>query len=165
MGYERRMLSRLNYCISLPTHNSFLTHFIQLSAVNFNSPSIMENLTRLYAELGLMNYEISTKYYPSMLAAAAVYVARATLLFEAASHDLWPHESLEMHTGYTELQVMDCAKMMVAYRLIVNKYATKLRIILDKYKCETRDAVERYPAPAFLLDRPSSTHSQGDQIC
>lgn len=52
------------------------------------------------AELGMMEYAI-LEYSPSMIAASAVYVARCTLHKAPA----W-NETLKMHTGFTEQQLM-----------------------------------------------------------
>lgn len=70
-----------------------------------------------------------------MVAAAAVYAARATL---NKSH-VW-HETLEMQTGFNEMQVLECATMMVAFHEVV-KDDEKLKGIYNKYTSETRSEV------------------------
>lgn len=52
------------------------------------------------AELGVLDYQTTIWYSPSMMAAAAVYAARCTL----KKKPLWT-ETLKHHTGYSEEQL------------------------------------------------------------
>lgn len=97
-----------------------------------------------YAELGMMNYEI-IRFCPSMVAAGAVYAARATL----NKNQVW-HETLEVHTGFNEMQVMECAKMMVLFHSIA-KDDEKRKVIYRKYSSMSRGAVALYPPAVGLL--------------
>ncbi|KAL0428448.1 UNVERIFIED_CONTAM: G2/mitotic-specific cyclin-2 [Sesamum latifolium] len=69
----------------------------------------VENMVYFLAELGSMNYS-TLRYCPSMIAASAVYAARCTL----NKSPLW-NETLRIHTGFSEQQLMDCAKLLVTF--------------------------------------------------
>lgn len=61
----------------------------------------MENVVYFLAELGIMHYNTSIMYCPSMIAASAVYAARCTLKKAPAWDD-----TLKLHTGFSEPQLM-----------------------------------------------------------
>ncbi|KAI7748751.1 hypothetical protein M8C21_003130 [Ambrosia artemisiifolia] len=146
---EKRILGRLEWNLTVPTPSVFLTRFIKASVT---SPEItMENMVYFYAELGMMHYGI-IKFCPSMVAAAAVYAARATM----NRSPVW-HETLEMHTGFTEMQVMECAQMMAGFHLLA-KSDEKRKVIYRKYSSVSRGAVALYqPAKALLAVSLSSS--------
>ncbi|KAF5773790.1 putative cyclin [Helianthus annuus] len=139
---EKRILGRLEWNLTVPTPFVFLTRFIKASVT---SPEItMENMVYFYAELGMMHYGI-IKFSPSMVAAAAVYAARATM----NKSPVW-HETLEVHTGFSEMQVLECAKMMGGFHLLARS-DEKRKVIYRKYSSVTRGAVALYqPAKALL---------------
>ncbi|KAM0011870.1 putative cyclin domain-containing protein [Helianthus debilis subsp. tardiflorus] len=92
---EKRILGRLKWNLTVPTPFVFLTRFIKASVT---SPEItMENVEYFYAELGMMHYGI-IKFSLSMVATAAVYAARTTM-----NKSLVWHETLEVHTGFSEI--------------------------------------------------------------
>ena len=97
-----------------------------------------------YAELAMMNYEV-IRFCPSMVAAAAVYAARSTL----NKTQVW-HETLEMHTGFSEKQVMECAKLMAVFHSLA-KDDEKRKVIYRKYSSISRGAVALYPPAKALL--------------
>ncbi|CAI9287583.1 unnamed protein product [Lactuca saligna] len=139
---EKRILGRLEWNLTVPTPYVFLTRFIKAAAT---PPEInMEHMVYFYAELGMMHYEI-IRYCPSMVAAAAVYAARSTL----NKSPVW-HETLEMHTGFEERQVLECAKMMAVFHSVA-KDDEKRKVIYRKYSSVTRGAVALYPPAKALL--------------
>ncbi|CAH1418557.1 unnamed protein product [Lactuca virosa] len=139
---EKRILGRLEWNLTVPTPYVFLTRFIKAAAT---PPEInMEHMVYFYAELGMMHYEI-IRFCPSMVAAAAVYAARSTL----NKSPVW-HETLEMHTGFEERQVMECAKMMAVFHSVA-KDDEKRKVIYRKYSSVTRGAVALYPPAKALL--------------
>ncbi|XP_071686710.1 G2/mitotic-specific cyclin S13-7-like [Rutidosis leptorrhynchoides] len=140
---EKRILGRLEWNLTVPTPYVFLTRFIKAAAV-VPHDMIMENMVYFYAELGMMHYEM-IRFCPSMVAAAAVYAARATL----NSLKVW-HETLELHTGYKDVQVIECAKMMVMFHLMA-KDDEKRKVIYRKYSSGTRGAVALYTPAKCLL--------------
>lgn len=80
-----------------------------------------------------------------MVAAAAVYAARSTL----NKTQVW-HETLEMHTGFSEKQVMECAKLMAVFHSLA-KDDEKRKVIYKKYSSISRGAVALYPPAKALL--------------
>ncbi|XP_076895057.1 G2/mitotic-specific cyclin S13-7-like [Bidens hawaiensis] len=142
---EKRILGRLEWNLTVPTPYVFLTRFIKASVTTPTETNVsMENMVYFYAELGMMHYEI-IKFSPSMVAAGAVYAARAAM----NKSPVW-HETLEMHTGFTEAQVMECAKMMAAFHLYA-KTDEKRKVIYRKYSSVTRGVVAfREPAKCLL---------------
>lgn len=101
-------------------------------------------MAHFFAELGMMHYEI-IRFCPSMVAAGAVYAARATM----NKTPVW-HATLELHTGFSETEVMECAKMMVAFHAIA-KTDEKRKVIYRKYSSVTRGAVALFPPAKALL--------------
>ncbi|KAI3811787.1 hypothetical protein L1987_21519 [Smallanthus sonchifolius] len=139
---EKRILGRLEWNLTVPTPYVFLARFIKASVTS--PETTMENMVYFYAELGMMHYEI-IRFCPSMVAAAAVYAGRATL----NKIPVW-HDTLEMHTGFNEMQVMECAKMMAVFHSMA-KNDEKRKVIYRKYSSITRGAVALYqPAKALL---------------
>lgn len=104
----------------------------------------MESMVYFYAELGMMHYEI-IKISPSMVAAGAVYAARAAM----NKSPVW-HDTLEMHTGFSEAQFMECAKLMAAFHLYA-KTDEKHKVIYRKYSSVTRGVVALYDPTKCLL--------------
>ncbi|KAK1427018.1 hypothetical protein QVD17_15700 [Tagetes erecta] len=139
---EKRILGRLEWNLTVPTPYVFITRFIKASVT---LPEItMENMAYFFAELGLMHYEI-IKFCPSMVAAGAVYAARATM----NKTPVW-HATLELHSGFSETEVMECAKMMVVFHTIA-KTDEKRKVIYRKYSSVTRGAVALFPPAKALL--------------
>ncbi|XP_071717779.1 G2/mitotic-specific cyclin S13-7-like [Rutidosis leptorrhynchoides] len=139
---EKRILGRLEWNLTVPTPYVFLTRFIKAAGVIHDIT--MEHMVYFYAELGMMNYE-TIRFCPSMVAAGAVYAARATL----NKTRVW-HETLEMHTGFKDVQVIECAKMMVMFHLLA-KGDEKRKVIYKKYSSGTLGAVAMYNPAKCLL--------------
>ncbi|GJX55185.1 retrotransposon protein, putative, ty1-copia subclass [Tanacetum coccineum] len=95
-----------------------------------------ENMVCFYAELGMLNYEIVIKFSPSIVAAAALY---ATCASSDKSH-MW-RQILEMQTDLNEMQVLECAKMMVEIHLVLKDDEERNWRIYQKYSSETQGAV------------------------
>ncbi|KAI3804139.1 hypothetical protein L1987_32311 [Smallanthus sonchifolius] len=139
---EKRILGRLEWNLTVPTPYVFIARFIKASVTS--PETTMENMVYFYAELGMMHYEV-IRFCPSMVAAAAVYAARATM----NKIPVW-HDTLEMHSGFSEMQVMECAKMMVVFHSMA-KSDEKRKVIYRKYSSVTRGAVALYPPAKALL--------------
>lgn len=103
----------------------------------------MENMTFFFAELGLTSYTGMTRYSPSLLAAAAVYAARSTL----GRSPLWS-ETLRHHTGYSEDELMECAKVLGSLQRGMAE--SKLKAVWRKYSNPERGAVAMFPTAANL---------------
>ncbi|KAH7855728.1 hypothetical protein Vadar_028204 [Vaccinium darrowii] len=149
---EKRILGQLEWNLTVPTPYVFLVRFIKASL----SDQLMENMVYFLAELGMMNYE-TIIYCPSMLAASAVYAARCTL----NKSPVW-NDTLRLHTGFSEAQVMDCAKLLVSFHKTAAE--NTLKVIYRKYSNPERGAVARLPpAKTLLATSPSAHRDQADK--
>ncbi|EPS62606.1 hypothetical protein M569_12186, partial [Genlisea aurea] len=118
---ERLMLNKLHFNLSLPTPYVFLTRFLAAA----EKSERLERLAFFFAELCLVEYGM-LRYSASMVAAAAVYAARAT----AAGRRLeerWTTEYCE-----DEL-LMGCVEEMVG--LHERAGSGKLTGVYRKYNC------------------------------
>ncbi|KAL3625717.1 hypothetical protein CASFOL_030246 [Castilleja foliolosa] len=137
---EKAILGKLDWYLTVPTPYVFLVRYIKSS---IPADKEMKNMTFFYAELGLTNYATIINYSPSMLSASAVYAARYTLI----RSPLWT-ETLKHHTGYSEDQLMECAKLLVGLYFVVGE--NKLKAVARKYSNPERGAVALF-APARNL--------------
>ncbi|XP_027069818.1 G2/mitotic-specific cyclin S13-7 [Coffea arabica] len=136
---EKRILGALEWYLTVPTPYVFLVRFVKASIPDSN----MENMVYFLAELALMNYA-TIIYCPSMIAASAVYAARCTL----NKSPLWD-ETLKFHTGFSETQILDCAKLLVSYHSVAAEH--RLKVIYRKYSNTERGAVALLPPAKSLL--------------
>ncbi|KAG9146211.1 hypothetical protein Leryth_007925 [Lithospermum erythrorhizon] len=137
---EKCILGELEWYLTVPTPYVFLVRYIKASVPD----SVMdENLAFFLAELGMMHYETIIYCY-SMIAASAVYAARCIMNKSPA----WT-ETLKLHTGFSESQLMDCAKLLVSLHAAVNDQ--KLRAIHRKYSSSQRGSVALLPPAKSLL--------------
>lgn len=121
VAMERMMLNRLKFYLTIPTPYVFLIRFLKAA----DSDKEMQNMAFFFAELSLLHYEM-IKYSPSMLAAACVYAARCTLKTDPC----WTR-TLNLHTGYSEEDVKDCASWIVKFH--INARESKLKVVHKKY--------------------------------
>ncbi|XP_057507021.1 G2/mitotic-specific cyclin S13-7-like [Actinidia eriantha] len=143
---EKRILGELEWNLTVPTPYVFLVRFIKAcipSDHDHHGQPHMENMVYFLAELGVMNYA-TVIYCPSMLAASAVYAARCTL----NKTPLW-NDTLKLHTGFSESQLMDCAKLLVRFHSMAAE--NKLKVIYRKYSNSERGAVALLPPAKSLL--------------
>lgn len=117
---EKTILSTLEWYLTVPTHYVFLARFIKASIadqrvrdlllqtgfVSFSNWFLfyvfqMENMVHYLAELGVMHYDTTIMFSPSLVAAAAIYAARSAL----HQVPIWTN-TLKHHTGYSETQLM-----------------------------------------------------------
>ncbi|RZC71091.1 hypothetical protein C5167_034281 [Papaver somniferum] len=105
LGMKKSILAKLGWSLSGPTPYVFLVRFVKAAMADKE----MENMAFFLTELGLLHYGM-LKFCPSMLAASAVYAARCNL-------NKTPHwdETLNFHTGYSESQLIECAKQLVSF--------------------------------------------------
>ncbi|KAL4284622.1 hypothetical protein GQ457_16G007200 [Hibiscus cannabinus] len=141
---EKTILDKLEWYLTVPTQYVFLVRFIKASSP---SDDKTENLAFYLAELGLMQYPTAVMYRPSMLAAAAVYAARCTL----GESSLWS-ETLKHHTGYSENQLMNCAKLLVKFHSTAAE--SKLKALYRKFSSPDRNAVALLAPARSLLPTP-----------
>lgn len=145
---EKKILGGLEWNLTVPTPYVFLVRFIKASLPN--DPAV-ENMTYFLAELGIMNYA-TVLYCPSMIAASAVYGARCTL----NKAPFW-NDTLGLHTGFSEAQIMECAKALVRFHS--NAAENKLKAIHKKYSSAEKGAVSLLPPAKTLLTVAAAPHS------
>ncbi|GER40686.1 cyclin family protein [Striga asiatica] len=138
---EKAILGKLEWYLTVPTPYVFLVRYIKASIPADNE---MENMTYFFAELGLTNYVTIISYSPSMLAASAVYAARCTLNRTPS----WT-QTLKHHTGYSEDQLMECAKLLAGFHSGLAE--NKLKAVSRKYSKPERSAVALFPPARTLL--------------
>ncbi|CAK9152677.1 unnamed protein product [Ilex paraguariensis] len=136
---EKRILGQLEWKLTVPTPFVFLVRFTKASTPDPD----MENMVYFLAELAMMNYA-TIMYCPSKIAASAVYAARCTL----NKIPSW-NETLKLHTGFSEPQLMDCAKLLVSFHSMAADH--KLKVIYRKYSNPQRGAVAMFPPAKALL--------------
>ncbi|XP_073139008.1 G2/mitotic-specific cyclin S13-7-like [Henckelia pumila] len=138
---EKAILGKLEWYLTVPTPYVFLVRYIKAS---IPSDQELENMAFFLAELGLMNYATIIPYCSSMISASAVYAARCTL----NKSPLWT-PTLKHHTGYSEDQLLECAKLLVSFHSGVVE--NKLKAVARKYSSPERGAVALLPAAKGLL--------------
>ncbi|BBH08095.1 Cyclin B2 [Prunus dulcis] len=102
---ENLMLNTLQFNMSVPTPYVFMKRFLKAA----QSDKKLELLSFFLIELSLVEYEM-LKFPPSLLAAAAVYTAQATLY----GFKQWSR-TCEWHTSYSEDQLLECSSLMVGF--------------------------------------------------
>ncbi|KAL1547080.1 Cyclin-B2-3 [Salvia divinorum] len=140
LGMEKLMINTLQFNMSLPTPYVFMKRCLKAA----QSDNKMELLSFFIIELCLVEYEMLC-FPPSMLAAAAVFTAQCTL----SGCRQWSKTS-EVHTSYTQEQLMDCAARMVSFH---RKSGTgKLSGVQKKYSTSKYGYVARIKPAEFLID-------------
>ncbi|KAJ4914136.1 Cyclin-B1-1 [Raphanus sativus] len=146
---EKTILSTLEWYLTVPTHYVFLARFIKASIADQR----MENMVHYLAELGVMHYDTTIMFSPSMVAAAAIYAARSAL----HQVPVWT-DTLKHHTGYSESQLMDCAKLLAFQQWKQQQQqqqegseGSKKGALRKKYSKEERFAVAMIPPAKSLL--------------
>ncbi|TQD89842.1 hypothetical protein C1H46_024608 [Malus baccata] len=141
---EKEILGKLEWYLTVPTPYVFLSRYIKASV---SPDEETKNMVFFLAELGILHYPTIILYSPSMISAAAVYAARYTL----NKNPFWT-ETLKHHTGYSEDQLRDCAKLLVG--LHSNAAESKLQAVYRKFSRPDYGAVAlSVPAKSF---QPSS---------
>ncbi|CAH2076221.1 unnamed protein product [Thlaspi arvense] len=140
---EKTILSTLEWYLTVPTHYVFLARFIKASIADQR----MENMVHYLVELGVMNYDTTIMFSPSMVAASAIYAARSAL----HQVPVWTN-TLKHHTGYSETQLMDCAKLLAYQHWKQQQEGSESKGALrKKYSKDERFAVAMIPPAKSLL--------------
>ncbi|VAI93931.1 unnamed protein product [Triticum turgidum subsp. durum] len=137
---ERTIVDRLEFNMSVPTPYCFMRRFLKAAG----SDKKLELLSFFLIELSLVDYKM-LKFQPSMLAAAAIYTAQCTLNGCVS----WS-KCCELHTKYSEEQLMDCSTMMV--ELHRGAARGKLTGVHRKYSTFKYGCAAKSEPAAFLLD-------------
>ncbi|KAI4319641.1 hypothetical protein MLD38_033219 [Melastoma candidum] len=150
---EKTILGKLEWYLTVPTHYVFLARFIKASLRDDK----LKHMVHFLAELGLMNYGVTIRNSPSMVAASAVYAARCSLNVAP----LW-NKTLEFHTGYSEAQLMGCARSLAS--LHAKAKDEKLQGVYKKYSKSEREAVALIPPARCLLEGGDATSSSSRSV-
>ncbi|XP_061360059.1 G2/mitotic-specific cyclin S13-7-like [Gastrolobium bilobum] len=140
LGMEKIKLGTLEWNLTVPTPFVFLVRFIKASIPDM----MLENMAHFLCELGMMHYVTLVKYCPSMVAASAVFAARCTL----NKSPVW-NETLKLHTGYSQEQLRDCARLLVKFHSTVGN--GKHKVVHRIYSDPQRGAVAILPPAKSLL--------------
>ncbi|XP_065857733.1 G2/mitotic-specific cyclin-2-like [Euphorbia lathyris] len=137
---EKLMLSKLQFNMSFPTPYVFLLRFLKAAQCD----NKIEMLSFFLIELSLVEYEM-LRFSPSLLAASAVYTAQCAFF----GFKEWSR-TCELHTKYSQLQLLECSRMMVGFH---QKAGTgKLTGVYRKYNSSKFGYTSsRSEAAAFLL--------------
>lgn len=147
LSMERKILTFLNFEMTMPTTKSFLRRFVRASQAGNKAPTLhMEFLANYLAELTLMECSF-LQYVPSLIAASTVFLSRLTLDFIA--HPWNP--TLEHYTGYKASQLKEC--VMAIYNVQINRKASTLVAIREKYQQHKFKCVASLPPPPFISER------------
>lgn len=148
---EISVLNRLQYDLTTPTTKTFLRRFIRAAQASCKVSSLhLEFMGNYLAELTLVEYDF-LKYLPSLIAAAAVFVARMTL--DPMVHP-W-NSTLQHYTGYKVSDMRDC--ICAIHDLQLNRKGCTLAAIREKYnqpkfKCVANLFPPPIISPQFLID-------------
>ncbi|KAL6603426.1 hypothetical protein ACP70R_043787 [Stipagrostis hirtigluma subsp. patula] len=137
---ERMIVNTLEFNMSVPTPYCFMRRFLKAA----NSDKKLELLSFFMIELSLVEYGM-LKFCPSMLAAAAIYTAQCTM----NGFKSW-NKCCELHTRYSEEQLMECSRMMV--ELHQRAPHGKLTGVHRKYSTFRYGCAAKSEPASFLLD-------------
>ncbi|BAS94683.1 Os05g0493500, partial [Oryza sativa Japonica Group] len=138
LAMEKNILNRLQWNITVPTPYVFLLRFIKAAG----GDKELENMVFFFSEMALKEYGMAS-LCPSLVAASAVYAAQCTL----KRSPLWT-STLKHHTGFTESQLRECAKVLVNAHAAAPE--SKLKTAYRKYASEQLGRVSLRP-PAVCL--------------
>lgn len=151
LDMEINVLNRLQYDLTTPTTKTFLRRFIRAAQASCKVSSLhLEFMGNYLAELTLVEYDF-LKYLPSLIAAAAVFLARMTL--DPMVHP-W-NSTLQHYTGYKVSDMRDC--ICAIHDLQLNRKGCTLAAIRDKYnqpkfKCVANLFPPPVISPQFFID-------------
>ncbi|XP_044976598.1 cyclin-B1-5-like [Hordeum vulgare subsp. vulgare] len=133
LSMEKNMLNSMEWNLTVPTPYVFLVRFAKAAG----SDKELEEMIFFFAEMALMEYGLVTAR-PSLVAASAVYAARCTL----KRSPIWT-ETLKHHTGLTEAQLLEPARVLVMAHATAPE--SKLKAIYRKYSSEQYGRVALRP--------------------
>lgn len=140
---EKIMLNALRFHLAVPTPHCFLSRCLRASGDADDREAVA--LANYLVELSLPDYE-SLRFPASLVAAAAVHAARATLGRRDAAPD-----ALVAHSGHSRARIEACARHLAALQ---RKAPTATLVaVYRKYSSERLGAVAQLqPAPELLAD-------------
>jgi len=121
---EHLILKTLSFDLSVPTCRDFITRY--LVAADAPLESQQQYLSEFLCELTVIDFELSVKYLPSMIAAASILVANIVLNIPTWS------KTLEHYTEFKIEELCQCAKDICA--LYRDASGLQQQTIQSKYK-------------------------------
>ncbi|XP_048430001.1 putative cyclin-B3-1 isoform X5 [Pyrus x bretschneideri] len=121
LGMEKAFLKKLKFRLNAPTPYVFMLRFLKAA----QSETKLEHLAFYLIELCLVEYE-ALRFKPSLLCAAALYVARCTLQITPAWTPL-----LCKHARYEVSQIRDCAELILRFHKAAR--VGRLKVTYEKY--------------------------------
>lgn len=128
---ENQIVTTLDYNLTLPTTHSFLCRFLKAA----HADRMMVQMACYLSERSLQEFGM-LKYLPSVVAAAAVCVARKSL----RRHPWSP--TLVKYTKYDEPDLMECLREMEVF---ADATATQQQAVYRKYSNTKFGAVAKMP--------------------
>ncbi|KAG2691593.1 hypothetical protein I3843_08G015900 [Carya illinoinensis] len=142
---ESQVLNFLHFQLSVPTTKTFLRRFIQAAQASYKLPSVeLEFLANYLAELTLLEYNF-LKFLPSLIAAAAVFLARWTL--DQSEHPWNP--TLEHYTSYNASELK--TTILALEDLQLNTNGCSLNAIREKYRQQKFKCVATLTSPQPIV--------------
>jgi len=146
---EHLLLKVLDFKMSPPTINWFLSHYLRFIKLgtNLNNPNNedlytrIENLSRYLAELTLIDADTFLAYLPSEIAASSIYLALYTL------NKPWTREIGEI-CNYQVSEMKQCAQDL--YKSMQQASGHAQQAIQEKYKQAKYDHVSLIDPPKQL---------------
>ena len=155
---ERTICSALNFSIAHQTPYPYVYEFIRASnecpnpscQSAFSSSTVFTNLVLYLLEIGRLPYFPVTKK-PSLLAAAAVYLARCTLRVRSSDTSLDPlgrwTRTLEHYTGYSKADLKEAVLAIHGYHLAAED--SSLKSVFTKYRSKKYNKVAYKTVPTL----------------
>jgi cyclin A len=132
---EHLILKTLSFDLSVPTCRDFITRY--LAAADASPESQQQYLSEYLCELTVIDFELSVKYLPSMIAAASILVANIVL-----NIPLWS-KTLEHYTEFKVEELCQCAKDICA--IYMETSTLQQQTIQSKYKSPKFGCVAEIP--------------------
>eukprot|EP01117_Protostelium_nocturnum_P017258 TRINITY_DN7000_c0_g1_i1.p1 TRINITY_DN7000_c0_g1~~TRINITY_DN7000_c0_g1_i1.p1 ORF type:complete len:485 (-),score=150.89 TRINITY_DN7000_c0_g1_i1:51-1505(-) len=133
---EKMILINLDFNLNVPSPLHFLRRYSKAA----HSDSVVHTLSKYYIELTTLEYSF-LEYTPSQIAAASVYLARATAQnipnIEGIGAVLW-NPTIQHYTGYSLKELSPCIRLM-------NEYALK-----QGPNCSQKAIFRKYSSPKLL---------------
>ncbi|KAG7574724.1 Cyclin-like superfamily [Arabidopsis suecica] len=142
---EKTSLQELEYGVGDKTQYEYLLKFIEAS----RSDPEVEDMVHYLSELGMVHLE-TTRFHPSLWAAATIYTVRCCL----DKSPPWT-DALESLTKYSENQLMDCSKLLFSKHSEASRGSNLRAVPSISYYSSLPETSENRPPAPLLLPSPS----------
>ncbi|KAL5977512.1 hypothetical protein ACLOJK_021859 [Asimina triloba] len=132
LDMEKLILKKLRFRLNAPTPYVLILRFLKASQAVKRTTLVS---TFYLIELCLVEYE-ALEFQPSLLCAAAIYLARCSLQLAPS----WT-ELLIKHSRYDELQLGSCADMILSFQKAAGRGL--LKVTFEKYLSTDRNCVAK----------------------